>query len=161
MSKIIKFKHGDAIVDDDDYEWLVSEYKWYTNKKAYVQGWKNGSGKSKTHYMHKEIMNPQPGMLVDHIDRNPLNNQRSNLRIVTRLQNNMNSGPKKTNKIGYKGVTIKKAGHGNTFSYIAILARKCYGFFKTPEAAARAYDMAVIRQYDEHAYTNFPRSDYV
>jgi hypothetical protein len=40
--------------------------------------------------MHRIIMNPANGFEVDHIDGNGLNNQRSNLRIVTRRQNQQN-----------------------------------------------------------------------
>ena len=40
--------------------------------------------------MHRAIMNPNSNMEVDHIDGDTLNNQRSNLRVVSHLINGQN-----------------------------------------------------------------------
>jgi hypothetical protein len=55
------------------------------------------------------IMNCPEDMMIDHIDHNPLNNSRSNLRICTNQQNQMNSGKSKNNKSGVIGVHWNKA----------------------------------------------------
>jgi len=47
--------------------------------------------------------------MIDHIDHNPLNNCRSNLRIVTPQQNMMNRGKHKNNTSGVIGVGWNKA----------------------------------------------------
>jgi hypothetical protein len=46
-------------------------------------------------------------MFVDHIDRNPLNNQISNLRLATYTENNRNISKKKNNTSGFIGVSKK------------------------------------------------------
>jgi hypothetical protein len=81
-----------AIVDAADYEWL-SKYKWtalIVGDKAYAIR----SHKGKTILMHREIMQPPPGMVVDHINGVSLNNRRCNLRVCTPLQNRYNSRPR-------------------------------------------------------------------
>lgn len=110
MKKIPLTKGQVALVDDEDYE-MVSRYKWYTqdiNKTLYAQRMivTKGTGKRVTMFMHRLIMNTPQGMDTDHIDRNGLNNQKSNLRICTRTQNLLNRGMLKSNTSGYKGVYL-------------------------------------------------------
>lgn len=72
-----------ALVDDEDFE-LVNQWKWHATKNSrytyashsqYVPGQKS----PKTTTMHRLIMGC-PDLLVVHIDKNGLNNQKSNLR---------------------------------------------------------------------------------
>ena len=97
-----------ALCDAKDYKWL-SKYKWCVNKVGHswyarsYRGKKNG--KQVYVYMHREIMKPPKGYEVDHINGNGLDNRRSNLRVVTRTQNNLNKHHKTTNKTSqYIGV---------------------------------------------------------
>ncbi len=48
------------------------------------------------------------GLLVDHIDKNPLNNSPLNLRLVTLKENLMNSNLSSRNISGFKGVSWDK-----------------------------------------------------
>jgi hypothetical protein len=56
---------------------------------------------------HRHIMklSPRDKLVIDHIDRNPLNNAKSNLRIVSHAENMKNTKIFTTNKTGIKGVT--------------------------------------------------------
>lgn len=96
-----------VLIDDEDFEPL-SKWKWYFNGR-YAMREGNLAGQSKTIYMHRFIMNTPKGMYTDHIDMNPLNNQKSNLRICTNSQNNFNKIKQKNNTSGYKGIDwVKK-----------------------------------------------------
>lgn len=53
-------------------------------------------------FVHRLIM--QEDRMVDHIDRDPLNNRKKNLRYATKSQNAMNSRCRKDSKTGIRGV---------------------------------------------------------
>jgi len=143
-----------AIVDAEDYE-RVNRYKWClsrTGKQLYAQRRTGG----KTIRMHQFIMNPPKGMVVDHIDGNGLNNRRSNLRICTRPENNLNRRRHPRNTTGFKGVYQNK----KTGKYSAQVCLKGkptrLGSFVTAVEAARAYDRKAIELFGEFARLNFP-----
>lgn len=111
MSKIIYAKNGEAIiVDDEDSRWLTL-HKWHINSKGYaICGVYNPITKKTEKYrMHRMIIQAPKGQLVDHKDRNKLNNQRSNLRFATRTENMFNSKLPSNNTTGYKWICWDKA----------------------------------------------------
>jgi len=110
MKKIKLTKNKFTIVDDEDYEKLRL-YTWHAtpvrkgHKGFYATtNVKISHNKYKKSRMHREIMQPQTGMVIDHIDGDSLNNQRSNLRICTVSENVRNCSLYKTNTSGFKGV---------------------------------------------------------
>lgn len=146
-----------AIVDDQDYNEL-SRYKWRLSRgpdrkyaTAHVYG-----GNSDV-YMHRFIMRAPRGTIIDHINGNPLDNRRSNLRFCTTSQNNANRPKKVSSQTGFKGVCfrpkyrkpyIAQITHHKTLHYL--------GCYETPEEAAKQYDAAAREAFGEFAYTNFP-----
>lgn len=143
-----------ALVDIADYEQLNS-FNWY----AAVRVLKNGDKKiyacrkiydprPKTLYMHREIMQVADDVLVDHKDRDGLNNRRYNLRAATHRQNNYNTAPSK-NKTGYRGVAFDaRRNKWTAFIRIPSGKRMTLGRFNTPEGAAKAYADAVKIYHD-------------
>jgi AP2 domain len=90
--------------------------------------------------------------IVDHADRNGLNNCRHNLRDGTEFRNQANKGIQRNNTSGFKGVA---RNHGRWTAYISIDGQRIYlGNFGTPEEAADAYDEAAVRYFGEYALTN-------
>lgn len=142
--KVIKITQGcRAFIDDEDFE-KVSRYRWYlvrplkSKTLKYAACKKYPDGEKKTLLMHRLILNAPKGRPVDHIDRNGLNNQKSNLRICSIRENNLNCKIHKTNKSGYRGV----CWHEQNSCYRAYfsLHNKTYhiGLFQTAKEAAIA-----------------------
>lgn len=112
--KILQLSRGKtAIVDEEDFE-RVSLYKWYLGKNGYAINTKyiKGSGrknqKNRYIYLHRLIMNAPKGSIIDHINRNPLDNRKVNLRLGSQRINMLNAGMLKNNTSGFKGVSWHK-----------------------------------------------------
>lgn len=153
----IKLTQGKvALIDDDDYE-RISQFKWCASRDSKTfyacRAIKRGD-KWTTVPMHRIILDAPIGMEVDHIDHNGLNNQKSNLRIVTRGQNQFNKTP--CGKSKYLGVSLYTV-KGRTYikAYITHNRKRMeLGHFYTEEAAAAAYNEAAIRLFGEFAHLN-------
>jgi AP2 domain. len=164
MREILLTNNKIALVDDGDFETL-SRFKWTAYKKRstwYAHRTVHASerellGGRKSISMHRFLLShlPTKGIEIDHKNRNGLDNQRENLRVATRSLNQMNCGPYKGNKSGYKGVSWRQKGR--VIAQIYINTRRVYlGRFDTPEQAARAYDAKAKELFGEFAYLNFP-----
>jgi hypothetical protein len=99
--KEIELSNGmKTMVDDEDYTFL-SFFRWNAinvNGHYYVRTAKKIKNRLYSASMHGMLCSCPEGKEIDHIDRNPLNNQKSNLRAVTHKENmqNRNIPPKKT-----------------------------------------------------------------
>lgn len=108
--------------------------------------------------LHYWILGPPPvGLRPDHINRDKLDNRRSNLRFVTHGQNLQNSGPrpKKAAKSSqYKGVYWHKQNYAWT-AVVTVNYRNIHlGGFATEEQAALAYNRAARKYFGINAYQN-------
>jgi hypothetical protein len=94
-----------TLVDDDDFIRL-NKYKWH-----YCQGYarRNEYRNGKRSSYKMMILKAPPGMVVDHINGNSLDNQKKNLRICTPKENMRNKKKRVTNTSGYKGVSWSSA----------------------------------------------------
>ena len=73
-------------------------------------------------------------MEVDHINRNPMDNRRINLRIVTRKENNRNKGIPKNNKTGFLNVYFRKSKNKYEAQFTFNKKHYIVGTFDTPES---------------------------
>lgn len=89
-------------IDAKDVE-KVSDMTWHVNAQGYLQT--NMHGDRTSPLLHKIILGDYgKGFCVDHIDRNKLNNRRSNLRICRQNDNAKNASLRSDNTSGYTGV---------------------------------------------------------
>lgn len=89
--------------------------------------------------LHREVLQYDGPLEVDHIDGNTLDNRKSNLRLVTTSQNQMNRGISYANKSGFKGVSWNKASKKWMAQIKANNVHYYLGLFDTKEEAAAAY----------------------
>jgi hypothetical protein len=156
----IKLTQGKyAMVSPEDFE-EINSHKWRVinnhNDTFYAIRRRYDNGRRKHVIMHREIMHPQDGFVVDHEDGNGLNNTRDNLRIVTAAQNSYNRRKyiKKCSS-KYKGVSRRRRDN----RWIAIIMYRGIsinlGFFDDEIDAAKAYDDAAKELYGQYAKLNF------
>jgi hypothetical protein len=144
-----------ALVDDADYA-EVSLFRWHaqpskSSNLVYAQHCYNiGNRRVRSIKLHRFIMGNGPH--IDHIDGNPLNNQRSNLRFVTHSQNMANRRKFKPSSSIYKGVHKKGA------KWVAEIggknSRLRIGSFATEWDAALAYNFVAYERYGDYARLN-------
>jgi hypothetical protein len=154
MAKEIILTQGKvAIIDDDDFEYL-NQFKWYANNNYAVRCFTVSKNKVNRILMHREIMKPNKGMVIDHLDGNTLNNQKNNLRICTHAENMRNSKISINNKSGYKGVSYQENSN-NYRAQIKFNNKKInIGDFIDPIDAAKAYNAAALKYHGEFANLN-------
>lgn len=140
---------GIALVDDEDYE-MLKQHKWHLQ----IRGGYAATNLNKTiKIMHQLIIKTPKDMETDHIDRNPLNNQKENLRIVTHQQNQMNKKQEGgTSK--YKGVSWRKDTEKWKVEIDFNNKRYNLGCFINEIDAAKAYNKAAKEFFKEYAYLN-------
>jgi hypothetical protein len=144
---------GDGVytyVDAADYEWL-SQWTWHL-QGGYAVRWE----KRRMIFMHREIMPAPKGMIVDHKNRNKLDNTRVNLRACTASENARNRDKPRGMSSRFRGVSYRK-DCGKWYARIRFEGRLIHlGSFSDEVEAARAYDRQAVELFGEFARLNFP-----
>ncbi len=162
--KLINLTRGQAaIVDDEDYEWLM-QWKWYADysrSKFYARRLQRIGITDVKITMHRMLLGLKPDDIKrgDYINGNSLDNRKSNLRICTQANNCKNRGSNLNATSRFKGVSYKKRDE-IWVAQITVDKKKLWlgQFPYTSEgevAAAKCYDEAAKKYFKEFAYLNF------
>jgi hypothetical protein len=163
-----------ALIDVEDVE-KVGRYRWHLKVqrknpgKFYAQTTirlsSGRAGRKTSIQLHRYLLDAGPEHQVDHINGDPLDNRRANLRLCSARENATNKVHSKNRKAGgFKGVSWNR----NAGKWEAGIAagevkasgrrRRLYlGLFNDPVAAAHAYDAAALKYFGEFAALNFPQ----
>lgn len=140
----------EVLVSDEDFDYLV-QFNWYAAGRYICR--KVDGKHSKLHHEVALRMNLRVS-LVDHEDRDTLNNQRENLRIATYSQNVANQSARSSSTYShYKGVSFCKRER----RWLFVIRTKTfrYGeYCKTEREAALAYNAWALRLHGEFALLN-------
>lgn len=152
-----------ALVDDSDYEYL-SQWKWHTvipkTKHTFYAARKTSiknliNSKRKQVLMHREILCLTDRKIEgEHKDHDGLNNQRNNLRVADRSQNNANRSAQINSSSKFLGVSWIE----NRKKWAASICKNSHrinlGNFKNEIDAALAYNKKAIELHGEFANLN-------
>ena len=142
-----------ALIDLSDIE-KVGKHRWYASTKGYVKSQDNLR-------LHRLVMDAPDGYLVDHVNRIPLDNRKSNLRLCTPAENSRNVGISQANSTGFKGVYFEKLNNKYRARIKYNGKRVSLGCYENAVDAAIAYDKKAIELFGDFAYTNFPKDNYI
>ncbi len=95
-----------------------------------------------------------PGEEVDHINRDPTDNRRENLRLASRSQNNANT--RSTNAVGLRGVYLPSQKYQASIRIDKVKIH--IGTYSSEEEAAWMYDQYAVALHGEFAVLNY---DYI
>lgn len=152
-----------ALIDADDLD-MVRQYLWRAYSREtkgdrtyfYVMT-RDPNPPHGSVYMHRLIMGVSDRAIhIDHINHNPLDNRRENLRVVNHQQNIFNRRPNRNSTSPFKGVAWWSAQSRWVATIRLDGRRKHLGYFRDEIDAARVYDEAARELFGEHAYLNFP-----
>ena len=136
MKKLLLSNGNYTLVDDGDYE-AVSKWRWKQNTNGYVarNAWNKELKKYEALLLHRVIAKTPKGMQTDHINRDVLDNRKTNLRNVTPSENNYNTRPLWSNNTsGHKGICWDKERN----KWLVRVGTKQIGRYDTLEEAIQA-----------------------
>lgn len=152
-TRILLNRGQESLIDSEDLE-RVSALKWIAHWLPEMKTFRAVSRDGRRFiYMHRFILGLEKGdpRIIDHINGNPLDNRKANLRIANKATNGMNRGKAACNKTGFKGVIFSQNRKRFVAQIRAFNKHRNLGTFDTPEQAHAAYCEAAAKLHGEFA----------
>lgn len=151
-----KKKHT-VTLDRDGYKLFLS-CKWsiYKHRNTfYLFRIELINGKYKNLKFHRELLKlKDKSLLVDHINRDGLDNRLVNLRLCSNRENCRNRNKRKNTSSVFKGVHFEKRSNKWLARIQTDNKRITLGLFDNEYEAAKAYDLGALKYFGEFACTN-------
>ncbi len=141
MQQSIVIASGKPVLIDGDAPASIFDRSWRICRDGYVRD-------SNDSAIHREIAGAPAGMVVDHINGDPLDNRRSNLRVCSQQQNLWNGSAHRDGSSGYRGVSRHRKG------WRVQIQGKDIGFYADKHDAALAYNAEAIHRFGDFAKLN-------
>lgn len=146
-----------ALIDEIDGD--LAQYRWYATSGRCLYAGRNinKNGVHANVNMHRIVMErilgrtPCSQEFVDHIDRNGLNNCRTNLRLATPSQNLYNQKRRRDNTSGCKGIYWNKQNKKWDVRIHVNSERIYLGFYDDLNEAKEVYRQAALKYHGEFA----------
>ena len=161
MKEIYLTRGKIAFVDEDDFR-RANQFSWQAQKIQ--NGWivKRGIWDATTRNNRSQslasfLLNLPTGIRADHIDGNPFNNSRKNLRVCTKTENDRAFRRKAAGKSSrFRGVCWRSRQSRWTAQIESAGVYIHIGSFQKEEDAAHAYDAKAKELFGEFSHLNFP-----
>lgn len=141
-----------SIVEEGDYE-RVAQHRWFLMVNGYAVTTLSTSSGKRTVLLHRMILD-EPDSVIDHANRDKLDNRRSNLRLATLSQNAANAKARSNSTSGFKGVYWSRRERRWKAEITVNGKKRSLGYFIIAEDAAQAYDGAARQHFGEFAHIN-------
>lgn len=147
---------GNSFLFDKEEYSKIKPYYWRVGSNKYVSMviYDRNTKKCTQYLLHRFLMNPTSEEEVDHINHNTLDNRKSNLRIVTTAQNQMNSVVSDRNRSGVKGVNWDNNEQRWRVRISVSGKRLSLGSYKNFDDAVQCRKSAEAFYYGEYKYVN-------
>lgn len=144
-----KYPNLYALIDEEDAE-LVSQHRWRPHFRAHCFYAKSNDGA----YMHRLLLNPSADEIIDHRNRDGLDNRRANIHIATPGINARNTRPHRKSSSRFKNVAKAR----NRWEVRIVVDGTCVnlGHYLSEELAAHVVDRYLRHAVGESAFLNFP-----
>ena len=148
---------GSTLVSPSDYKHL-SQFNWNINTRGYANAYIDG----RTWLIHRYICQVRKkcnieDKIIDHINNNPLDNTRGNLRCTNFYGNNINRSKAKDMTSKYIGVYYNKEKQ-KWKSAITVNGVKIFiGYYDKEIDAAKARDKVAAKSFGNKGKLNFKK----